>query len=407
MTSSCLACGGSLGDAMFSIPDLPLVDSFCKSADEARLVPRYSIDLCQCSCCDTIQVASPPDTSPIYKNYIYESGSSPDLLDHFTEYAQFVKNAVGGVGGHVLEIGANDGLLLNQLIEVGFRNLVAIDPSPQTSRIDLPGVRVINEFFSPQSVSRLEPQSFSVIIANNCFSHIPDLVAVLELCRGLLEDTGTLFVEVQSTLDLIENVVFDYIYHEHLFYHTAASFEKVAEKAGLELYGIEHVRTKGGSYRLLLGHPMQHARQSELVYWKYREGIAQVNNATTWRTLELYLRSVKAQIHQVLSEMPRPVIGYGASATSTVFLRYMNLESMVSSIVDDNPKRQYLFAPGSAIPTLPPDALERAGVCLILAWRHSALIGPALESRGLAYVIPLPALSVHGSESDVSAYVNF
>lgn len=395
MSSTCLACGGILGEALFEIPDLPLVDSFCNTSDEAREVPRYSIELCQCSACSTIQVAAPPDTSNIYRNYIYESGTSPDLLRHFSEYAGFVKATLGGVTGRVLEIGANDGLLLGYLVKSGFGKLWAIDPSPQTARINLPGVTVINDFFDEKSAGRLPSNGFAAIIANNCFSHIPQLTSILELCRQLLDRSGTIFVEVQSTLDLVEKVVFDYVYHEHYFYHTASSFENVLRKAGLELYGIEHVDTKGGSYRFLVGHPGAHTVSTTLDYWKYREKIAQIHSAASWKNMRDYLTGVRGSLCSFLAAQSRPIYGYGASATGTVLLRYMDIERYMTAIVDDNPKRQHLFAPGSAIPTLPPSALDEAGVCLVLAWRHGNRISPSLESRSIDYVIPLPAMTVH------------
>jgi len=396
MSGPCLACGGALGETLFSIPDLPLVDSFCASPHKARAVPRYSVDLCQCGACNTIQVAAPPDTSDIYRSYIYESASSPDLLRHFTEYAQFVKHSVGANLGKILEIGANDGLLINQLVKAGFRQLVAIDPSPQTRQIRIPGVTVINDFFSDDSVGQLPLHSFSAIIANNCFSHIPRLTSILGICGRLLDRSGTIFVEVQSTLDLVENVVFDYVYHEHYFYHTVTSFEKVVNDAGLELYGVKHVFTKGGSYRFLIGHRGGHARQGSLDYWKYRERVAHIHSASSWTAMTSYLSDIRCKLQGLLSEQSSEVFGYGASATGTVFLRYMNIERYVTAIVDDNPSRQFLFAPGSAIPTLPPEAIKGGSLCLILAWRHSHQIIPALESRGIGYVLPLPELTSSG-----------
>ena len=92
MTINCLACNGILGDTLFSIPDLPLVDSFCTSREDALAVPSYSVDLRQCKNCNTIQIASPPDTSEIYKNYIYDSSSSPDLSKHFSAYAHYISH---------------------------------------------------------------------------------------------------------------------------------------------------------------------------------------------------------------------------------------------------------------------------------------------------------------------------
>jgi SAM-dependent methyltransferase len=393
---TCQACGGSLGQPIFKIPHLPLVDSFCSSREAAARVPRYSVTICECNDCTTIQIASPPDTSAIYRSYIYESSSSPDLDNHFAAYSRFLDDLIDRKDEAVLEIGANDGLLLRHLVDVGFKNLVAIDPSPQTALIKSSEIEVINDFFSDESVENFKSASFSIIIANNCFSHISGLIDVLRLCARLLKKEGTLIVEVQSTLDLVEGVVFDYIYHEHYFYHSASSFRRLANLAGLEIYLIKHVETKGGSYRFLLGHPGQHTVDGSVPYWEYREMIAGVHSIETWSRLRKYLFEIKHRLLDWVSESDCPIIGYGASATGTVFLNYMNLEDALAGIIDDNPKRQGLYAPGSAIPVVSLEQVSEKSRCIILAWRHSSLILPKLQRLKVSSLVPLPVFSTHG-----------
>ena len=398
MTSNCLACNGILGETLFSIPNLPLVDSFCESVEKAWKVPRYNANLCQCNTCTTIQIASPPDTSDIYKNYIYDSSSSPDLMGHFSEYSSFIEKIVLNKNDSILEIGANDGMLLRELVKKGFSDLVAVDPSPQTANIRLPGVQVINNFFSEENMRPVSNKKFTVIIANNCFSHIPQLEKVMKLCKEMLEKTGTLIVEVQSVLDLLENVVFDYVYHEHIFYHSAISFERIARMSGLDLISIQHVPTKGGSYRLLLGHPGRQKIDGSVSYWKYREKNSQVHSKSTWENMINYLQNIKVYLQSDLMGKPKKVFGYGACATGTAFLTYMELEKAICFIVDDNPKRQGRYAPGTGIPVTASTSLtqiSRAGRCLVLAWRHSDLIIPKLERLGISYIVPLPSLIVN------------
>jgi hypothetical protein len=77
-------------------------------------------------------------------------------------------------------------------------------------------------------------------------------------------------------------------------------------------------------------------------------------------------------------------------------MRYMDIESTVNSIVDDNPKRQGLFAPGTAIPVKPPSILNDEDICLVLAWRHSKYIVPKLGKLSIPYIIPLPSVKING-----------
>jgi len=396
MTHYCLACGGILSDTLFEIPELPLVDSFCAERNLSLSVPRFTTTLSQCKTCKTIQIASPPDTSNIYKSYIYESSSSPDLQGHFAEYAEFIYNLSGDSNVPILEIGTNDGLLLTQLTTKGFHNLAGIDPSPQTGKISIPNATIVNDFFNRESASRLPEKRFQFIIANNCFSHIPNLTDTLSLCRELLEPEGMVMIEVQSTLDLVEGVVFDYIYHEHYFYHTVTSFSELARLSGLELFSVKRVATKGGSYRLLVGHPNKHTKNGSVDYWIYRETVAKVHALETWGAMKAYLEEVRKTLRKFLSSHQGVIAGYGACATGTVFLSYMGIENDIDFIVDDNPKRQGLFSPGAGIPVVPPDACLEADACVVLAWRHSNHIGPKIRAFNVPYAIPLPEFSMNG-----------
>ncbi len=390
MSDNCLACGGMLGETIFKLNELPLVDSFCTTREKAIKIPSHDVNLKQCKTCETIQICSPPDTSKIYINYIYESSSSPDLSKHFEEYAEEIETEWENKKINILEIGANDGLLISHLLKKGYKSITAIDPSPQTKHLKLKDVRVINDFFEQKSFEEIENNSYNLIIANNCLSHIPHLTNCLSLCKKLLSTTGTLVVEVQSCLDLIEKVVFDYIYHEHYYYHTVNSFERITKLIGLEIYSVSHNPSKGGTYRFKIGKKGVHNRDHSVDYWKYREEISNVHTIKPWKLMEEYLEITKRKLNNYINNHSGDIVAYGASATGTVLLKYMNINKPFRCIIDDNPKRQGLFAPGSGIPIMSLESLRENDLCIVLAWRHKQYIIPKLEKLGIEYILPLP-----------------
>jgi len=390
-THLCFACGGALGKSLFSIPNLPLVDSFELSPEKALGVTRQTIDIRQCQDCNTVQIDKLVDIRAIYENYIYESSSSPDLLRHFAEYSEGLLARFGNQGT-VLEIGMNDGLLLKSLLNLGYEKLVGIDPSPQTKNLQNDKIKIVNDFFGQESTEELKLiyQKFDLIIANNCFSHIPNLKNILAECKNILSDGGTIVVEVQSLLDLFENCIFDYIYHEHIFYHSATSFSKLLSYIGLEIYDIEHVSTKGGSYRFYISKVGDHAVSSSVEYWFYRERLAEIHNENTWQEFNAYLENVRVDLKNVLKGLEKNLVGYGASATGTVLMSFFGIEEMIYAIVDDNPKRQGRYSPGSAIPVVSNKDINPTSSFVILSWRHRNLILQKISSMSGKKVIPLP-----------------
>ena len=134
-------------------------------------------------------------------------------------------------------------------------------------------------------------------------------------------------------------------------------------------------------------------------YWKFREELAGVHRPESWGLMSNYLSEVKSALSEFIIENKKSIVGFGASATGTVLMRYMDIESSIVYIVDDNPMRQNLFAPGTAIPVKSPSELTSDDLCLILAWRHSNRIIPKLQERSISYIIPLPTFQVSKQSS--------
>tara|TARA_B100001173_G_C16029223_1_gene565721 strand:+ start:2938 stop:4146 length:1209 start_codon:yes stop_codon:yes gene_type:complete len=394
--SVCLACGGKLGTVLFEIPDLALVDSFCKTEEEAKRVEKYSVIIRQCKSCNTIQIADPPDTSQIYKNYIYDSSSSPDLNTHFKELSEKINSLSKPKSTNILEIGANDGILLKYLSSKNYLGLTAIDPSPQTGNIDIAGVEILNDFFGKELVDqKLNGRSFDIIVANNCLSHIPNMKEKLELIKSLLKAKGTLIVEVQSTLDLLENCIFDYIYHEHYFYHSCTSFAKLARMAGLILYKVEKLSTKGGSYRFYISKDSKIEIESSVDYWRYREDLVKIHEPESWAHINSYLVQIRKKVDELVMSESSRLVGYGASATGTVLSRYLGIDRKLDFIVDDNPKRQNLYAPDTGVPIKDRKEIKCDDTVIVLAWRHFHYFQKSLIETGAKVIRPLPYLQTY------------
>lgn len=391
--SACLACGqGHLGDPLFSIKDLPLVDSFLGSKSDAVGVPTSSVVLRSCNKCSTVQIDNPVDPTLLYSNYIYDSSSSPDLDQHFEEYVDALL-PLFDVSSRVeaLEIGCNDGLLASKLVDTFVAHLTGVDPSPQANDIDHKNIKVVNTYFgSSQAETVLKDEKYDLIVANNVLSHIPNMNTLLSTIRDLLSPDGVFVFEVQSLYHLLNNVVFDYIYHEHIFYHSISSIRKLLELCGLSLFDISFHPVKGGTYRFFVSHPNKKSPSESLKYAEFQESLVDLGSPDTWKRLTSYLDFLRPQVG-ILFQNKNNVLAYGASATATVLQRYFNIESSIKAIIDDNPKRQGLYSPGFGLPIISLQSAQDAfdiDLIFILAWRHLQYISPRISN--IPYFAPLP-----------------
>ena len=86
----CHACNEQLLPPVLTLGDIPLVDKFLKDKTKSQNVLSSPLSLNQCKKCRTYQIGKIVDPKLLYSDYIYNSSSSPDLDDHFNEYADHI-----------------------------------------------------------------------------------------------------------------------------------------------------------------------------------------------------------------------------------------------------------------------------------------------------------------------------
>lgn len=102
----------------------------------------------------------------------------------------------------ILDIGCSSGILLNDLIAVGFKkeNLYGIDISePAIVNCHANG---LNNCYVMDAQNITIPQKFDILIASDCLEHLEDDKKALHNWNELLNDNGYLFVFVPAFMSL-------------------------------------------------------------------------------------------------------------------------------------------------------------------------------------------------------------
>ena len=92
--------------------------------------------------------------------------------------------------------------------------------------------------------------SADLIILNNVLAHVPEINDFVSALKLVLRKEGTITVEFPHLLELIKNNQFDTIYHEHFFYFSLKTLQKIFLRHGLSIYNVEQLDTHGGSLRI-------------------------------------------------------------------------------------------------------------------------------------------------------------
>ena len=396
----------SLAPMPIATPNFSIPDTDTGSGAFREPVP---LDLSLCRSCGLLQVLHVGNPELQYANYVYTTSLSLGLAQHFERYTVEVLAAIRAKpGALVIEIGSNDGTLLQYFKKAGMR-VLGIDPAQAIARqATAAGVETIAAFFTADMAKkvRAERGAADLMIANNVIANIDDMNDMIAGVHHLLADQGVFVFETQYGADVVERNLLDTVYHEHLSYFNIKPLSIGFARHGLELFDVQRVTTKGGSIRVFV----QHCGGQHAVLPVVREMIDAEEKAGHYgEALYRNWMSEIAEIRQQLGVMAaaehargRKVGGYGVSVGTTTLLPQFAMTDKVDMLFDDDSKKAAkLIGPDYAIPVQGTDAVyqHNPGMIVIFAWRYADPIiakhAKYLEQGG-KFVIPLPKVRIVG-----------
>lgn len=373
----CLCCDNDRLEPIFDLGQQPLANSFKATANEAE--ETYPLAVQVCPDCWHMQLTDAVDPTIIFKNYLYVSGTSRTMLEYFDWFSKFVVEYMpdGYPVGSVLEIGCNDGSQLNYFKKMGYETW-GIDPAENIYPTSSKNHNIICDFLNDDSIDKI-PAVFDILYAQNVFAHNDNPTEFLKLLRRKMNHHSLLFIQ-NSQCDMIANGEFDTIYHEHRSFYTHSSMAALAERAGLHIIDFVKGTIHGGSGIYVLSRDMEKpARLKNLIDLETAAGLHKMDTYHKWaRNSEILVTDLVTAINYQRKNQNRLVVGYGAPAKGMTLLNYGNID--LDFIIDDAPLKQGRFTPGTGIPVVSIDHLDKhkhREICFVpLAWNfYDEIVG--------------------------------
>jgi SAM-dependent methyltransferase len=343
------------------------------------------------------------------EQYAYFSSYSSSWLQHASSYAEMAvqRFALKPKDSLVIEIGSNDGYLLQYFAERGIQ-VLGIEPSANVAAAaQNRGIRTRVEFFGLDAAEALCQENLQpdLLIGNNVLAHVPDINGFVGGVRRALKVTGRATFEFPHLMRLVEGNQFDTIYHEHFWYFSLSALIPVFQKHHLEIFDVEEIPTHGGSLRIYVQHEENGAGQPSpaMIDLIAREESAGIRSIDYYRRFQTKVDRVKWDLMGFLVEQKRlgkRVAGYGAAAKGNTLLNYCGIKrDLVEFVVDLSPHKQSKYLPGSHIPVVAEPRIResRPDYVVILPWNIRQEIMTQLayiRTWGAKFVLPIPELQI-------------
>ena len=379
---TCRLCGSKSLEKVLNLQPIPIAEKYSDTPfyEEAQ---RFPIDLYNCMKCKCIQVLKNIDQNFLWSEYTYFSGQTDAIVEHQDKFAEYVINNFPLTDfPKILDIGSNDGTLLNSFKKRGFE-VFGVDPAETVAKVAREkGIETLVALFSDKIMLKL-PDNFrklDLITAFNVFAHSDDMEGMIKGVTSLLKPEGVFCFEVQYLISVLDKFLIGTIFHEHMIHYSVTSAQNFLENNGMKIVDLQTNNIQKGSI-IFFAVRKENPTPEKPIVSKFIEN--EVSNGYLDKTkfisfaknIDTYKKNISNLKKKIISE-DLTLAGFGAARSGPTLAIQFGLENCISFLIDDHPSKFNKYAPfenlkvetSDSISSLNPDYI------VILAWIHTKQI---------------------------------
>lgn len=355
--NSCRLCEQKELNPLINFGQHPIAHRFLTTPTQDEYV--HPVTICLCGNCGLIQLTDPIPPDLLYKEYFCLSSWKwqphiPKLLELINQIPGLTKQ------DYIFEIGCNDGLFLDALLNHGFERVLGIEPAQDAFKAARgKGLNVIGEYLTTELAEKIVSQygQTNLFVARQVLEHITDLETFRDAMSILLRPGGHVLIEVPNFEFNLTTSDYSAIWEEHANYFTVESLKKFLAQSQIEVIRSETFNFSGDALVVLgrsVGKPLPPLSGIFLEDLKFK--------AFAYRD---YWPDFCSAFIKYLSDHKKAgnkLAVYGAGCRACSLINFTGISPYLDCILDDQPEKQGKFMPGSHLPILSGNTLENGGV---------------------------------------------
>ncbi len=396
--TECRICASPRLELVVDLGDQPLANSLRR--DRAEVLPVFPLRICRCAACGTIQLTETIAPEKLFEHYVWVTGTSEGARLYSRLFFDRMVERAPHRRLFVVEVASNDGTFLKPFLAHGDR-VLGVDPARNIAAMaEAAGVPTVAEFFGLEVARRIVKREgrADCVFARNVIPHVAnanDVVAGMAYC---LSDEGVGAIEFHRADVILEQLHYDSVYHEHLYFHSLHSIRRLLARSGLVPFDVTTSPISGGSFVVYFAKGSRPATAAYASALQDEEALG-IGEAGPWREFarrcERHRLLLRSLVEEKKAEGKR-IVGYGASARSSTMLNYCGIDHrLLDVVIDRSPLKHNTYTPGTDIPIVAPaDAFAlNPDVILLLAWNfRDEILAQIKAEYGWTgqVIVPLP-----------------
>ena len=359
----------------------------------------------------------PPPINEMYGKYWYRSGINQTMKSELNDIVSSILKMTNLNENDIwLDIACNDGTLLSFLPENLIR--IGIDPADDSFRVESEkhSNLIIQDFFSYDVYfnSIFGKNKPKVITCIAMFYDLEDPKKFLKDVHQILDDDGVFVLQLSYTPLMIEQLAFDNICHEHIWYYSLFNIKKLLEDCDFKVFDCQLNDVNGGSFRVYCAPNKNDLKNISTQQYRdvsnYRiksileyEKKLMLNDENTWFEFFDKIEELRIKTYNFIKtekEIGKTIWAYGASTKGNTLLQYFNLDSsLIEGIADRNPQKWGTKTVNTNIPIYSESEMRKKSpdYLLILPWHFINEFTKREKEylmKGGSFIVPCPKFEI-------------
>lgn len=410
---SCRLCGSESLTPIVNLGSQMLATAFQSETNKDRIPTRkVPLELVRCNpeldenACGLVQLRHTFPADLMYAEYWYLSGVNQTMRDALKDLTTRCSEIITlQAGDTVVDIGCNDGTLLNSYDSKGL-NKIGFDPAQNLNVQGKDAFTRVPTYFNRKSYEAVNPgKKAKVVTSIAMFYDLEDPNQFTSDVASVLADDGLWVLQMADLPNMLKNNMFDNICHEHLCYYHLDPLEFLFKKNGLKLVDIEMNFVNGSSYRLYIQkvgapEPSLQARD-RIAKTRFEEFNMALDTDAPYAEFRTAIEKNKHDLLFFIKqerEKGKKVFVYGASTKGNVLLQYCGLTNVeIPYAAERNPKKWGTKTLGSDIEIISEEKARelKPDYFLVLPYHFlSEILERETDfiKRGGKFIIPVPTI---------------
>ena len=359
--------------------------------DDLKNIPNknkfYKTKILYCkSCLTAFQKYNVNKKKLFHKEYHYRAANTKDVVNGMKDLVNNVSKFKKLKNARVLDIGCNDGSLLDIFKKNGAITY-GVEPTGAYKEAKKKGHYIYNKFFDLNLAKKLNQNAkkIDIITFTNVFAHIDDFKKLIYNLKEIISTDTLLVIENHYLGEVLKKNQFDTFYHEHPRTYSLNSFYKISNILNMNIIYYRFVKRYNGNIQVFLG-KTENLKINKLLKSDLKKELKLRSKFNNFQYKIERWRSRKKKFLKNLVKKHGPLPAKAFPGRASIIINFLKLnKNYISKIYEKNNSLKInKFVPGTDIIILKEKLLKKKDnkktIILNLAWHISNEISRYLKT---------------------------